>query len=441
MHIILLSGGSGKRLWPLSNGTRSKQFLKLLTTPDGEKESMIQRVVRQIDEAQLNADITVATAESQKDSIIAQLGHSIKIVTEPERRDTFPAIALSCAYLLMEESLSENEPIVVMPCDSYVDSSYFEAIKKVAQRVDDNDAELVLIGIKPTDPSTKFGYLLPETSDASKVKSFVEKPDVNKAEKLISEGAVWNGGVFGFRLGYIKKIFENYVTANNFQEFKSRYSELPKISFDYEVAEKAVSVGVVYYNGQWKDLGTWDTLSNELSDNAIGNCTNSDSTDTTIINELNIPIVCHHVDGLIIAASPDGILVAEKASSDTIKNAVQNIESRPMYEERRWGSYKVIDNIEFKDGFCALTKQLTLNPGCSISYQRHKYRDEVWTFIDGEGEIAIDGLRRTVSRSDTVTISKGQKHALKAITPLTFIEVQRGSNLIEEDIELFQYEW
>lgn len=441
MHIILLSGGSGKRLWPLSNGTRSKQFLKLLTAPEGEKESMIQRVARQIDEAQLNVGITIATAESQKDSIISQLGHSVNIVTEPERRDTFPAISLSCAYLLMEEKLSEDEQIVVMPCDSYVDSSYFKVIKEVAQHVDDNDAELVLIGIKPIEPSTKFGYLLPDTSNTSKVKSFVEKPTVEKAEKLIGEGAVWNSGVFGFRLGYIKKIFENYVIANNFQEFKSRYSELPKISFDYEVAEKAVSVGVVYYNGQWKDLGTWDTLTNELSDNSIGNCINSGSTDTTIINELNIPIVCHHVEGLIVAASPDGILVAEKASSDTIKNAVQNIESRPMYEERRWGSYKVIDNIEFKDGFCALTKQLTLNPGCSISYQRHKYRDEVWTFIDGEGEIVIDGLRQNVSRGDTVTISKGQKHALKAITPLTFIEVQRGSNLIEEDIERFDYNW
>lgn len=441
MHIILLSGGSGKRLWPLSNGTRSKQFLKLLTSPSGEKESMIQRVTRQIGESQLEADIIVATAASQADSIISQLGHSVKTVTEPERRDTFPAIALSCAFLMMEEKMSDDEPIIVMPCDSYVDSSYFEAIQEVAQRVDDNEAELVLIGIKPTVPSTKFGYLLPDITDESKIKTFVEKPDVNKAEKLIGEGAVWNGGVFGFRLGYIRKIFEKYVIADNFHDFRSRYSELPKISFDYEVAEKAVSVGVVYYDGQWKDLGTWDTLSNELSDDAIGNCINSDSTDTTIINELNIPIVCHHADGLIVAASPDGILVADKTSSDTIKNAVQSIETRPMYEDRRWGSYKVIDNIEFNDGFCALTKQLTLIPDCSISYQRHKCRDEVWTFIDGEGEIVIDGIRGKVSRGDTFTVLKGQMHTLRAITPLTFIEVQRGRNLIEEDIERFDYEW
>lgn len=441
MHIILLSGGSGKRLWPLSNDTRSKQFLKLLTAPDGTKESMIQRVTRQISETVVNADITIATSELQKDSILSQLNGNVRVVTEPERRDTFPAIALSCMHLILENKFLDDEVVVVMPCDSYVDNSYFNAIKEVAQRVEENIADLVLIGIKPTEASTKFGYLLPDTSYPLIVKSFVEKPNTENALRLLKEGAVWNGGVFGFRLGYIKNIIEKYVLAESFQEFKERYSALPKISFDYEVVEKATSVGVVYYDGQWKDLGTWDSLSNELSDNILGNCISYNSTDTTIINELNIPIVCHGADGLIVAASPDGILVADKASSDTIKNTVVSIELRPMYEERRWGSYKVIDNVEFKDGFCALTKQLSLNPGCSISYQRHQYRDEVWTFIDGEGEIVIDGVRKRVSRGDTVTIYKTQMHALRAKTPLTFIEVQRGSHLVEDDIERFNYDW
>lgn len=441
MHIILLSGGSGKRLWPLSNDTRSKQFLKLLTAPDGTKESMIQRVTRQISETVVNADITIATSELQKDSILSQLNGNVRVVTEPERRDTFPAIALSCMHLILENKFLDDEVVVVMPCDSYVDNSYFNAIKEVAQRVEENIADLVLIGIKPTEASTKFGYLLPDTSYPLIVKSFVEKPNTENALRLLKEGAVWNGGVFGFRLGYIKNIIEKYVLAESFREFKERYSALPKISFDYEVVEKATSVGVVYYDGQWKDLGTWDSLSNELSDNILGNCISYNSTDTTIINELNIPIVCHGADGLIVAASPDGILVADKASSDTIKNTVVSIELRPMYEERRWGSYKVIDNVEFKDGFCALTKQLSLNPGCSISYQRHQYRDEVWTFIDGEGEIVIDGVRKKVSRGDTVTIYKTQMHALRAKTPLTFIEVQRGSHLVEDDIERFNYDW
>ena len=112
-----------------------------------------------------------------------------------------------------------------------------------------------------------------------------------------------------------------------------------------------------------------------------------------------------------------------------------------MYEERRWGEYKVIDNIEFPDGFCALTKQLTLRAGCSISYQKHTFRDEVWTFIDGEGEIVLDGERKPVKRGDLITIPRRMLHALHATTPLTFIEVQQGSNLIEDDIERFKYDW
>lgn len=112
-----------------------------------------------------------------------------------------------------------------------------------------------------------------------------------------------------------------------------------------------------------------------------------------------------------------------------------------MCEERRWGTYRVIDSTEFPDGYCALTKQLTINPGCSISYQRHTYRDEVWTFIDGEGLIVLDGEQYPVKRGDVINIPKGQLHAIKALTSLFFIEVQSGSNLIEEDIERFPYEW
>lgn len=441
MQIILLSGGSGKRLWPLSNGTRSKQFLKLLSAPGGGVESMIQRMIRQIRSANLTKDITIATSESQRDSIVSQLKDNVKVVTEPERRDTFPAIALSCSHLWFADKISDDEVVVVMPCDSYVDETYFDVIRELASKVEDNLADLVLIGIKSEEPSTKFGYLIPNKKQLSIVDSFVEKPNIEKAIKLLDEGAVWNGGVFGFRLGYIRNIVEKYVKASSFEEFRNRYSELPKISFDYEVAEKATSVGVAYYDGKWKDLGTWDALTNELSDNVVGRCINHNSKDTSIINELNIPIVCHEVDGLVVAASPDGILVSKKSSSDSLKNALENLDSRPMCEERRWGEYKVVDNVEFKDGFCALTKQLTLNPGCSISYQRHHYREEVWTFIDGEGEIVIDDERKKVSRGDTVIIKKMQMHALKATTSLTFMEVQSGSNLVEEDIERFSYEW
>ena len=264
MQIILLSGGSGKRLWPLSNNTRSKQFIKLLTAPDGSKESMVQRVIRQLKESGFSDSITVATSASQRDVIINQLGDEISVVTEPERRDTFPAIALASSYLTHEMHCSADEIVVVMPCDPYTEAGYFETIKRMADAVMDNRAELVLMGIRPTYPSAKYGYVVPVSDNGEsgiyRVSRFTEKPDVMTAEKLISEGAFWNGGVFAFRLGYMTDIVSRYIQTDTFAGIRSRYGEFPKISFDYEVAERAQSVAVIPFSGGWKDLGTWNTL-------------------------------------------------------------------------------------------------------------------------------------------------------------------------------------
>lgn len=447
MKIILLSGGSGTRLWPLSNDARSKQFLRLLDVDGSERrESMVQRVMRQVREAGIDAEITVATSESQRDSVIAQLGDEVDLVTEPSRRDTFPAICLACEYLAKERHCPDDEVVVVMPCDPFTQLGYFDCIKRMARGIANNDADMIVMGIVPTYPSAKYGYVVPEGEASAdgvvKVMRFIEKPDVATAERLIAEKALWNGGVFAFRLGYMTAISEKYVKAQTFSEILDRYNEFPKISFDYEVAEKAHNIGMVKYGGIWKDLGTWNTLTDELRTFEYGNVlTDGTGENTHIFNELHLPLLCLGTKNLVIAASPDGIIVSEKSKSENIKSYAASLKHRPMYEERRWGTYTVIDTVEFPDGYCALTKQLTLNPGCSISYQRHSCRDEVWTFIDGEGEIVLNGERRGICRGETVVITKGVKHALRAKTSLTFIEVQTGSNLIEEDIERFDYTW
>ena len=444
MKIILLSGGSGKRLWPLSNDARSKQFLRLLTRPDGEPESMIQRVVRQIKDAGLTDDIVVATGINQKDAIESQLGDALSIVTEPCRRDTFPAIVLACSYLA-SKGTPADEPVIVMPCDSYTEAQYFKVIGRMAHAVSDGVADLVLMGIRPTYPSAKYGYIVPaekaEGDGAQPVKRFTEKPDVPTAEKLIAEGAFWNGGVFAFRLGYLSDIAAHVMPGMDFKALRNNYATLPKISFDYEVVEKATSVAVMPYAGQWKDLGTWNTLTDELDQPFHGNVVVEDCGNSYVINELEIPVVAIGAKSMVIAASPDGILVSELAKSENLKHLVDGLGKRPMYEERRWGEYKVIDYIEFKDSNCALTKQLTLRPGCSISYQRHSFRTETWTFINGEGELVLNGERRTVKAGDVITIGSGEMHALRATTPLTFIEVQQGTSLVEDDIERFDFEW
>ena len=410
-------------------------------------ESMVQRVVRQVREAHLTDDITLATNASQLDIIINQLGDSVSVVTEPERRDTFPAIALASGYLKLKKGCPDDEVVVIMPCDPFTEAGYFETIGRMVRCVEADVAELVLMGITPTYPSEKYGYVVPVTDHlmaegSMAVSKFTEKPNVERAKELLAMGALWNGGVFAFRLGYMMEIAQRYVKADSFEEMRSRYSEFPKISFDYEVAEKADSVAVLPYSGQWKDLGTWNTLTDELHHHIIGNavmgprCTN-----THVINELQYPIYVDGMEDTVIAASPDGIIVCRKKYTEDIKKAVDNLTPRPMYEERRWGSYRVIDDTTYADGRHSLTKSITINAGKNISYQVHRHRSEAWTIVEGEGIFVLDGVERKVNAGDTLVIPVNHHHALKALTSLTFIEVQTGNPLVEEDIERSQWNW
>lgn len=411
-------------------------------------ESMLQRVISQIDEANLTKDITIATNVTQLDIITNQLGDRVSIVTEPERRDTFPAIALASSYLRFSRNCSDDEIVVIMPCDPYTEIGYFETISKMATCVEQGVADLVLMGILPTYPSEKYGYVVPNLEDSNSlqnyllVKNFTEKPNIDKAKELLNMGAYWNGGVFAFRLGFIMDVVNRYIDSDSFEDIRSRYTELPKISFDYEVAEKANSVAVVPFNGKWKDLGTWNTLTDELQHHTIGNAIlGQNSYNTHVVNELQYPIYVDGINDAIIAASHDGILVCGKQYSENIKYAVDSLMLRPMYEERSWGTYQVLENSTYADGHQSLTKVVKLKPGKNISYQRHNHRSEVWTFVEGEGVFVLDGVERSVKVGDTVVIPIGYCHAIKAITHLTFIEVQSGCPLIEEDVERFEWEW
>lgn len=445
MRIILLSGGSGQRLWPLSNSTRSKQFLRLLPSPDGGTESILQRVYRQLTEADLTKDITIASSAAQRDSITTQIGNDITLVSEPERRGTFPAIALAAAHLLYNEGCNKDEVAVVVPCDTYADNDYFETLQKVADTIKNDSAELALIGIKPTSASTKYGYILPaqkEHAGVDMIKSFTEKPSRKRAEQLISKGALWNGGVFAFKLRFIEDIINRYIDADTFEQVQKNYCKLPAVSFDNEVTEKCHSVAVITYNGVWKDIASWKALSDELPDKHTGNIiTGNGVENTTIINELELPVVCAGIKDAIVVAGYEGVLVCSKNASEDIKQYVEKVATRPMFEERRWGTYKVINSTKYSDGFCTLTKELKLNAGCNISYQIHRHRDEVWTFVNGRGLLVIDGNVTEVTRGSVVHIKKGQLHAVRAITDLEFIEVQTGDILVEEDIERYAWEW
>ncbi|MBQ6314064.1 MAG: cupin domain-containing protein [Mogibacterium sp.] len=441
MNIILLSGGSGKRLWPLSNEVRSKQFLKIFRRADGSKESMAQRMHRMIKETDPSATITIATSANQIPQIKNQLGESVGISIEPDRRDTFPAIALAVSYL-KSQGVDENEPVVVCPVDPYVESDYFECLMRLSEEAAKPDAaNLTLMGIEPTYPSEKYGYIMPkDDNEVSEVDSFKEKPDWRTAAKYIEQGALWNGGVFAFKLCYVLNIAKELFGTDDYSTLYAKYSELPKISFDYAVVEKESSIKVVRFAGSWKDMGTWNTLSEAMDEDVTGNAVADGCENTHIMNELGLPMIVLGISNCVVAATPDGILVSDKDASPRLKDFVGA--QRPMYERRGWGEYKVLDyKLHDNSSTNSLVKELILTPGQNISYQRHRRRTEVWTFTEGEGELLTDDKIRKVTRGDVAVIPAGMKHAIKAITELHIVEVQIGDELIEEDIERFEWNW
>ncbi|MBQ2115762.1 MAG: mannose-1-phosphate guanylyltransferase, partial [Lachnospiraceae bacterium] len=321
MNIVLLSGGSGKRLWPLSNDIRSKQFIKIFQIGEGKYESMVQRVYRQIKNVDSDAVVTIATSKSQVSAIHNQLGDDVGISVEPCRRDTFPAIALSAAYLHDVKKVGEEESVIVCPVDPYVNDDYFEALNILGKRAAVSDANLVLMGIEPTYPSEKYGYIIPESKDEfSKVSMFKEKPTQEVAKQYISDGALWNGGVFAFRLGYVLKRAHELIDFTDYYDLFDKYETLTKISFDYAVVEHEELIEVMRFNGMWKDLGTWNTLTEAMESQNVGEAIFNDKCENVhVLNELNVPVLCMGLKDVVVSASPEGILVSDKEQSSYIK--------------------------------------------------------------------------------------------------------------------------
>ncbi|MEK3732514.1 MULTISPECIES: sugar phosphate nucleotidyltransferase [Paenibacillus] len=449
MQVVLLSGGSGNRLWPLSNETRSKQFLKILNTRSGDRVSMVQRVWGQLGEMNLQQSSVIATGKSQVELLQNQLGYEAEIIVEPERRDTLPAIALSACYLYSVKGVSLRDIIVVLPVDPYVENHFFEKVKELEQLMQGTDADLGLIGVSPDHPSSKFGYIVPEAASELedgtgyfKVSHFVEKPDEELARQLMSQSALWNCGVFAFRLGYVIQYLEDRSLPIQYDELLKQYGQIEKTSFDYAVVEQANKIVALPYQGMWKDLGTWDVLTEEIQVPLVGKGTlTTDCVNTHVINELDIPITVIGVPNLIVAASPDGILVSDKHASKRIKEVLQFGDQRPMYEERRWGRYRVLDYTKYPNGNEVLTKRICVLEGKNLSYQYHLLRSEVWTVVSGHGEMILDGDVRIIGKGDVVLITAEAKHSLRAITDIEIIEVQTGSQLIEDDIVRLAMDW
>ncbi len=443
MNILLLSGGSGKRLWPLSNDIRSKQFIKIFRKPgadgaaDDAYESMVQRVYRQIKTVDADATVTIATSKSQVSAIHNQLGLEVGVSVEPCRRDTFPAIALATAYLHDVQGIGLDEAVVVCPVDPYVNDDYFEALKRLWELAQAGTANLVLMGIDPTYPSEKYGYIMPTSLDeVSKVSSFKEKPSKDQASVYIATGGLWNGGVFAYKLRYVLDRAHELIDFTDYADLFAKYDTLTKISFDYAVVEHEPDIAVLRFAGEWKDLGTWNTLTEAMEDNAVGDVRmNPECSNVHVVNELGVPILAMGLKDVVISASPEGILVSDKEQSSYIKPYVDDIDQQVMFAEKSWGSYLVLDVEE-----ASMTVKVTLNPGHRMNYHSHEKRDEVWTVVSGSGRTIVDGMEQPVGPGDVVTMAAGCKHTVIADSEgLQLIEVQLGREISVSDKHKYEF--
>lgn len=431
MNVVLLSGGSGKRLWPLSNDIRSKQFIKIFKKENGDYESMVQRIYRQIKTVDPDATVTIATSKSQVSAIHNQVGTDIGISVEPCRRDTFAAIALATAYLHDIKGVPEDEAVVVCPVDPYVEEAYFGTLHGMCDAAQRGEKNLVLMGIQPTYPSEKYGYIKPvQEADGSWGFAFTEKPTKEKAEEYIAGGALWNGGVFAFKLSYVLEKSRELFGTSEYNSLFNNYSTLKKISFDYAVVEQETSIEVLRYSGTWKDLGTWNTLTEAMEEATVGDVRmNETCTNVHAINELGVPVVIMGGHDLVVSASPEGILVSDKEQSSYIKPFVDAIDQQIMFAEKSWGSYRVLDVEED-----SMSVKVTLNPGHHMNYHSHDRRDEVWTVISGSGHTLVDGMEQPVKPGDVITMAAGCKHTVFAGDDgLQLIEVQIGKEISVTD--------
>ena len=436
MNFILLSGGSGKRLWPLSNDVRARQFIKILQSEDGKYESMIQRVCRQIWKVDDNASITVSTSKAQVAAVHNQLEDKVNVCIEPSRRGTFSVIALTAAYLQYKKQLSMDDVVIICPIDPYVEDDYFTEVRKLEQIIKTGN-NIALMGIKPVNASENYGYIIPKTSDiVSEVHIFKEKPDVESAKEYLNSGALWNGGIFACRLGYLLEKAHEQIDFTDFEDLYDQYDKLKSVSFDRAVVEKEKNLAVLRYDGLWKDLSTWDALSAEMTEPVMGQALyNNACENLSVVNELNVPILCMGLKNVVVSASAEGILVSDKQQSQDIEPFVDSMNQQVMFAEKSWGDFRVLD---VEDG--SLTVKISLNPGYRMKYHSHDHRDEVWTIISGTGRTIVDGMEEQVKPGDVITMEAGCKHTVIAETAMQIIEVQLGKEINVHDKHKYELE-
>lgn len=427
MKIILLSGGAGKRLWPLSNDERSKQYLKLLKHPNGKAVSMLQNTLHELRNAGLIEHTVIASSEHQLALLQEQLGHSIPCIIEPERRDTYPAIALSAAYLHSEWGIADDEVVVVIPVDGKADATFYSRLAHLSAAVEDGRHKIALLGVAPTYPSSKYGYLVPVTDSGEQpytITRFVEKPDTATAQQLIQEGSLWNCGIFAFQLGYlIGKLNEAGLPAD-YNELRASYHLLPKTSFDYAVVEQETRLGGLLYEGAWEDMGNWEAISSQMDQPVFGHGILGDGCENThIINELDITVIVNGIPDAVIISGESGILVTSKRQAGNIKPLVDQIKplSAPHTAVRK------LETLYHEDGSVGLqTNRIIV--ACGERYPASAQVGSLyWLLAAGEGAVEdANGEARPLEPGQSCTVQSGAAFIASENSILIEIVMQEG---------------
>lgn len=460
-YAVILCGGSGTRLWPLSRTLRPKQLLAL----NGE-QTLLQQTVKRLAQRVEPSHLFTVTHEDHKFEVKGQLAELFpqaidNVLAEPCARNTLPAIAWATYQIFQRD---QNAVIGVFASDHAIDNeNAFLNAWQTAEQVAEQDY-LVLMGIKPHEPATGYGYIKPSqqlslnaNQPVHQVGQFVEKPDLARAKQFVGDGYLWNSGMFVFKASSFMRMLEQHqpdifrqICAMNQQNFAETYANFPSLSMDYGLAEELVrmhseKVAVVPVDMAWSDLGSWDSIyarhDKDTNNNVThGEVVNFDTKNSLIWTETGL-LATLGLDNVVVIQTADATLICDRSRAEDIKALVNEVKlHKPALTEihqtvyRPWGSYTVLEErANFK------IKRIVVNPGAKLSMQMHKYRSEHWVVVSGTASITNNEIEYTLQENQSTYIPQTHRHRLanNGTLPLSIIEVQCGEYVGEDDIVRF----
>lgn len=455
MKLLILAGGSGTRLFPLSRTCYPKQFLKIA----GEK-SLLQQTIERFESIVKPSDILVVTNSEHAflvKSLLVEIGAGdAHIISEPIGRNTAPAIALGMAFAKSVLDCKSDECFFVTPADHKITPD--EEFRKIALKAENTakqKSSIVTIGIRPTAPETGYGYIHVSgglNDNSFKVDSFKEKPDVKTAEEYLASGDYyWNAGMFVFSLECMETAFSKYaqeifeIYEHGYDSIIKSFDSMPNISIDYAIAEKAANMAVVpMENIFWSDIGSFDAIANLTKDSQgnslFGDVIAHDCNNNMVLAD-NRLVSLVGLEDTIVVDTADTLLICKKGRSQDVKNIVTELKQKKRKElnenvtmYRPWGHYTILSEGE---GY--KVKRICVNPGAKLSLQMHYHRSEHWTVISGMGKVTLEDKVVLFSENESTFIPIATKHRLEnpGQLPLIIIEVQNGKYLGEDDIVRF----